>query len=195
MLWARRGGPARLALHAVAAADPACASPPGHVAPPLAEGELLADDDDRCDRGYFPFFRYLADLRPAIARVEAAFFERIAREEGAEIEHCYDDQYIASGGQLALLALGTYRMIVDLRARAARAAGGTTLTSKPYDLAGAVLVAEAAGCVVRGLDGGPLDFPLDATTPVDFAGFANAPTARRLAPHLAAALASLDETC
>ena len=36
--------------------------------------------------------------------------------------------------------------------------------------------------------GGALDFPLDATTPVAFVGWANAATATRLGPHLRAAL-------
>ena len=75
-----------------------------------------------------------------------------------------------------------------LRAWLARRAGVATTTSKPYDVAGAILCARAAGCVVTAADGGELDFELDCTTAVEFVGWANAATARRLAPHLRAVL-------
>jgi len=154
----------------------------------LREGPLRCDASDRADHGYFPFFRYMADQRPDIARVEADFFARLEREEGAEVRNCYDDQYISNGGQLALLALGKYRLIADLRAHLAARRGSPTLTSKPYDISGAVLVAREAGCVITAADGGELDFPLDVTTPIGFVGWHNGATRARLERHLAAAL-------
>jgi hypothetical protein len=160
-----------------------------HAAPTLSR-ELSTDGDERCDHGFFPFFRYDPAQRPAVAAVESDFFARLAREEGADLRHVFDDQYISNAGQLVLLALGTYRMIADLRAFLAQRDGVRTTTSKPYDLAGAVLCAQRAGCVVTAADGSPLDFPLDCATPVHFAGWVNDGTARRLAPHLAAALRS-----
>lgn len=161
----------------------------------VSDGTWRADEDDRPDHGYFPFFRYLADQRPEIARVEAAFFARTAAREGADVRTCYDDQYISNGGQLALLTTGTYRMIADLRAHLAERRGRTTLTCKPYDCAGAILVARAAGCVVTAADGSVLDFPLDVSTPVSFVGWVNARTRARLEPHLLAALReTADET-
>ncbi len=150
--------------------------------------ELRADADDRCDHGFFPFFRYDPEQRPALAAVEADFFGRLKAREGADLRHVFDDQYISNAGQLVLLALGSYRMIADLRALIARRAGVRTTTSKPYDLAGAVLCAVRAGCVVTRGDGGPLDFELDCVTPVDFVGWANRATAERLAPHLSSVL-------
>lgn len=154
-------------------------------------GELAADADARCDHGFFPFFRYDPAQRPAVAAVEAEFFARLAREERADLRHVFDDQYISNAGQLVLLALGSYRMIADLRAFLAERAGVRTTTSKPYDLAGAVLCAQSAGCVVTAAGGEPLDFPLDCATPVHFVGWANPQTAQRLAPHLAAVLRAL----
>ena len=150
--------------------------------------ELHVDEDDRVDHGYFPFFRYAPDMRPPIARVEALFFERLERHESADTRHCFDDQYICSAGQLALLMLGTYRMVADLRPLVARRLGRPTVPSKPYDLAGAVLCAREAGCVVEAPEGGALDVPLDCETPVAFVAFANERTADRLRPHLHAAL-------
>ena len=152
---------------------------------------LIADGDARADHGYFSFFRYTPAMRPLLAEVEARFFQRIAEREGADVRHCFDDQYISNGGQLALLASGTYRLIADLRASLSPRFDEPITTSKPYDCAGAILIAREAGCVLTAADGGELDFPLDATTPVSFIGYANAGTAERLADHVAAVLDEL----
>jgi hypothetical protein len=157
----------------------------------LSSRELRVDADDRADHGYFPFFRYEPAQRPVIARLEADFFARLVRAEGAEARAIYDDQYISSAGQLVLLALGRYRLLIDPREYVRRALGAPGVTSKPYDLAGAVVCARAAGVVVTAVEGGALDFPLDATTPVGYAGWANAATRRRLEPHWLATLAAV----
>ena len=160
-----------------------------HLDRGTAPVELRPDADDRCDQGYLPFFRYRPEERPLLARLEAAFFERLERGEGADLRSVYDDQYISNAGQLVLLMLGTYRLIVDARALVAERLGRPTVTSKPYDLAGALVCARAAGVPVTAADGTQLDFPLDARTPVHFAGYANPATRARLEPHLLAALA------
>lgn len=152
---------------------------------------LRVDADARVDHGYFPFFRYQPEQRPALARLEAAFFARLVAHEGAEARALYDDQYISSAGQLVLLALGRYRMVIDARELVRRRLGLAGPTSKPYDLAGALVCARAAGVRVRALEGGELDFPLDASTPVGFAAFVNEPTRARLEPHWHATLAEV----
>jgi hypothetical protein len=145
---------------------------------------LHTGHDARVDHGYFPFFKYMADQRPLIASIEAAFFKRLAEHEGSDVRNCYDDQYISNGGQLALLSTGAYRMIADLRAFLAERRGKPTLTSKPYDVAGAIVCARAAGVVVETPEGGELDFPIDTSTPLSFVGWTNAETRGRLGPHL-----------
>jgi fructose-1,6-bisphosphatase/inositol monophosphatase family enzyme len=152
---------------------------------------LDTGDDARADHGYFPFFKYMADQRPAIAAIEAAFLARLAAAEGADVRTCYDDQYISNGGQLALLAQGTYRMVADLRAFLAERRGRPTITTKPYDVAGAIVCARAAGALVEAPDGSELDFPIDVHTPVSWVGWANRATRARLAPHLCAVLERL----
>ena len=154
----------------------------------LAEGPLVADTDDRPDHGVFSFFRFSPHQRPRIAAIEADFFARISEAEDADLMHCYDDQYVCNVGQLIHLCLGSYRLIADLRGHLERTDDAPVVTSKPYDLAAALLVAHEAGCVLTDPLGAALDFPLDAETPVSFVGWANEPTARRLAPHLRAAL-------
>jgi fructose-1,6-bisphosphatase/inositol monophosphatase family enzyme len=159
---------------------------------PAAPRTLRADDDPRADGGYFPFFRYTLALLPAIASADAAFRARIAEHEGADTRTCFDDQYLSNAGQLVLLALGTYRMIVDARGTLRERLGVDAVTSKPYDVSGALLCAEGAGCVVTTPEGTPLDYPLDGEFPVSFVGFHNAGTAERLGPHLRAVLLAGD---
>jgi hypothetical protein len=156
----------------------------------LRANVLRVDDDDRPDHGYFPFFRYGPAQRPAIARLEADFFARLERLEGSDPRSIYDDQYISSAGQLVLLALGRYRMVVDASELVRRRLELPGATSKPYDLAGAVVCARAAGVIVTAAEGGELDFPIDATTPVGYAGYANRRTQARLEPHWLATLAA-----
>ena len=100
----------------------------------------------------------------------------------------YVDQYISSGGQLAELALGRDRFVLDIRPLVHAALGYEgTLCSKPYDLC-TTLVARQAGCVILTPDGAPLDSPLDTTTNLAFAGYANEALATRLAPLVRATL-------
>ncbi len=157
----------------------------------LADGPLRTDQEVRLDRGYFPFFAFHPSCRADVAALGFSVMQSVATEHPSiELATVFDDQYISSGGQLALLALGGYRSIVDARYAVGEKTKRPTQTAKPYDMAGAVLVAAEAGCVVLAPDGRPLDFPLDVTTPTDFAGFHNRGTADAILPHLIAALRS-----
>ncbi len=82
-------------------------------------------------------------------------------------------------------------MVVEARHHLARLRGRPTQTCKPYDMAGAALCAREAGCVVTGIDGAPLDFPIDTETPIDFVAFHNEGTGARRWPHLATVLEDL----
>ena len=179
VILAEAGGPCRFELRDLADVG---------RGPALEERVLRADADDRPDRGTFAFFRYDAQLRPALAKLEADFFERLAAHEGADLHHCYDDQWCCGAGWLASLAQGTYRVLVDVRGLAGRRRGVPATTGHPYDVAGAILCARAAGCVVEDAEGNELDFPIDCETPLDIVAWVNAPTRARLRRHLDAAL-------
>ena len=58
------------------------------------------------------------------------------------------------------------------------------LCAHPYDLA-ALVVSRAAGAIIEALPPGPLDVPLDCTTDVSWAGYADAEVAERLRPDAA----------
>ena len=155
----------------------------------LAEGPLRSDQEVRLDRGYFPFFGFHPSCRTDVAALGFDVLKRLAAEHpGLDLSTTFDDQYISSGGQLALLALGGYRAIIDARQALGIKTGNPTQTAKPYDMAGAAFVAIEAGCAVVAPDGKALDFALDVITPTDFAGFHNQGTADAMLPHLLAAL-------
>lgn len=152
-----------------------------------ADRELRADGDPRLDRGHFPFFGFTPEGRAAAQALSRDVFQAL---EGIDPLTVLDDQLCSNGGQLALLACGTYRAVVDARMTLNRIHGTDVQTAKPYDLAGGIVVAREAGCVVERPDGAPLDMPIDATTPVEFAAYHNGATRAGMAPALTRALAS-----
>ena len=137
-----------------------------------ADRELRADDDPRLDRGP-PFFGFTPEGRAAAQALSRDVFQAL---EGIDPLTVLDDQLCSNGGQLALLACGTYRAVVDARVTLNKIHGTDVQTAKPYDLAGGIVVAREAGCVVERPDGAPLDMPIDATTPVEFAAYHNGAT-------------------
>lgn len=98
----------------------------------------------------------------------------------------YDDLYPASAGQLMAVALGAAAAVIDPRPLLHPSGFAT----HPYDLA-AVAVARAAGVVVESLPPGPLDAPIDTSTPVAWAAYANHDVAGLLRPRIAEALADM----
>jgi fructose-1,6-bisphosphatase/inositol monophosphatase family enzyme len=98
----------------------------------------------------------------------------------------YDDLYPCTGGQLMAVADGSAAAVLD--PRPLLHPGG--FASHPYDLA-AVAVAQAAGVVVEALPHGPLSAPLDTSTPVAWAAYANEAVAELLRPQVRAAFDQL----
>lgn len=101
--------------------------------------------------------------------------------EGWEV---YDDLYPCTGGQLMAVADGSVAAVFD--PRPLLHPGG--FASHPYDLA-AVAVARAAGVVVEALPHGPLAAPIDTSSPVAWAAYANEQVAERLRPRVLEAFA------
>ena len=105
--------------------------------------------------------------------------------------HCFEDQYICTGGQLYELVAGHDRFVADLRplmekvlARRGLALG---ICCHPYDLC-TELIAREAGVIVTGVEGRPLDAPLTVDADVAWVGYANEAIRAQMAPLLEAAL-------
>ena len=95
----------------------------------------------------------------------------------------YDDLYPCSAGQLLAVAGGAAAAVIDPRPLLHPSGFAT----HPYDLA-AVPVARAAGVVVESLPAGVLRAPIDTSTPVAWAAYANEAVAAQLRPRILAAL-------
>jgi len=105
--------------------------------------------------------------------------------------HCFEDQYISTGGQLYELMAGHDRFVADLRpltekwlARRGMALG---LCCHPYDICTS-MIAQKLGVIVTAPDGAPLDAPLDVGTEVAWVGYANSAIRAEVEPLLQAAL-------
>ena len=102
----------------------------------------------------------------------------------------FDDQYISTGGQFYELIAGHDRFNADLRPllyRIQRQPAG--LCCHPYDCASMLIATEAGVILTDGL-GGPLDGPLDTTTGLSWAGYANGTLHARIEPLLTGFLRS-----
>jgi fructose-1,6-bisphosphatase/inositol monophosphatase family enzyme len=85
----------------------------------------------------------------------------------------FDDQYISTGGQFYELIVGHDRFNADLRPVFYRMQGQPEgMCCHPYDCA-TWLIAEEAGVILTDETGAPLDGPLDTTTGLAWAGYAN----------------------
>lgn len=94
----------------------------------------------------------------------------------------FDDQYISTGGQFYELIVGHDRFNADVRPLLYRIQNQPPgLCCHPYDCA-TWLVAEEAGVILTDGLGGPLDGPLDVTTGLSWAGYANEALRRRIEP-------------
>jgi fructose-1,6-bisphosphatase/inositol monophosphatase family enzyme len=126
------------------------------------------------EHGFAGLAKFFVPGKTALAALEAELFTRLGSR------HVFDDEYISSGGQLHELIAGHDRFVADLRPLVDPAA----LACHPYDVCTAMLLEEAGG-VVTDAHGGPLDAPLDTTSPVAWAGYANPTLAARIGPVLA----------
>jgi hypothetical protein len=105
--------------------------------------------------------------------------------------HCFEDQYISTGGQLYELMAGHDRFVADLRPTMERTLARRGLAlgicCHPYDLC-TELIAREAGVIVTDEHGGPLHAPLRVDPDVSWVGYANPEIRAQIEPLLQAAL-------
>lgn len=136
--------------------------------------------------GFASFAKFFPEGKAWIAEREERLWRELGVSGAAGGQPVFDDQYLSTGGQLYELLMGHDRFVADVRPIAFARLGltrGAALACHPYDICTA-LIAEEAGCVVRAPEGGPLRAPLDTTSPVAWAGYANRALARRIGPVL-----------
>jgi fructose-1,6-bisphosphatase/inositol monophosphatase family enzyme len=139
------------------------------------------------EHGFVSFANALPDAKALLATAAAHVLDLVV-PTGPEPRQIFEDQYLCSGGQLYEVLSGRDRVVGDLRPLALVHLGlPVSLTAHPYDVCTALVLAEAGG-VVEDPRGGPVDVPLDTTTPVVWVAYANEQLAELVRPALRQAI-------
>ncbi len=141
--------------------------------------------------GFASFARFFPEGKARTAELEERLWDALHGLGSSHSPVVFDDQYISTGGQFYELLAGHDRMIGDLRPLIHRAIGlESSLVCHPYDVCAALLLTEA-GVVLEAPGGGPVDAPLDTTSPVSWVAFANETLAAQVRPVLHKLVAEL----
>ncbi len=177
-LWATRGSGAKAERHNRLTGE----RRPLHLLPSTA-GTI--------EHGFAMISRFFPGVRDELAAIDEEIVTGALGPTRAGKAQCFEDQYISSGGQLYELMAGHDRFVADLRPLMEQVAAARGLRlgicCHPYDLC-TVLIAEEMGIAVTDMQGQPLNAPLDVTTEVAWAGYANDRIRRQIEPRLQAAL-------
>ena len=138
--------------------------------------------------GFATIAKFFPGTKERAAWLEERLFAAVVGDHAGGAPLVFDDEYISSGGQLYELMVGHDRFTADLRpilmdacglpstatttGRTAQPAAARRLCARPYDLCTA-LIAEEAGILVTDAWGHPLSAPLDTSSDVSWAGYAN----------------------
>lgn len=136
-------------------------------------------------------FAAISRFFPGVREELAAIDEEIVRLALGDVEpgkaHCFEDQYLSSGGQLYELISGHDRFIADLRPlmepllkKRGLAFG---LACHPYDMC-TELIAREYGVIVTDERGKLLTALLDIHADLNWAGYANEHIQAEIEPHL-----------
>jgi hypothetical protein len=136
--------------------------------------------------GFATVSKFFPGTKQVASWIEERLFAEVVGEHAGGAPLVFDDEYLASGGQLYELLTGHDRFVADLRpailaatrvpeacgAPAPAWSGARPLCARPYDLC-TELIAREAGVVVTDEWGRPLAAPLDTVFDVSWVGYAN----------------------
>ncbi len=141
--------------------------------------------------GFAAISRFFPGARETLAAIDEEIVLAALGPVQPGKAHCFEDQYICSGGQLYELMSGHDRFCADLRpllepllAQKGQALG---ICCHPYDLC-TELIAREMGVMVTDERGRPLAAPLDVESDVTWVGYANPAIRAQIEPHLHTAL-------
>jgi fructose-1,6-bisphosphatase/inositol monophosphatase family enzyme len=140
-------------------------------------------------------FAALARFFPGVREELASIDEEIVRGALGEVEHgkahCFEDQYLSSGGQLYELMAGHDRFIADLRPLMEpllqKRGLSLGICCHPYDLC-TELIARELGVIVTDANGNRLSAPLTVEADIAWAGYANQHIREEIEPLMQLAL-------
>ncbi len=141
--------------------------------------------------GFAMIARFFPGARDELAAIDEEIVSGALGPVESGKAHCFEDQYLASGGQLYELMMGHDRFVADLRPliemvlnRRGLALG---ICCHPYDMC-TELIAREAGVIVTDALGGLLSTPLRVEPDIAWAGYANDAIRREIEPLLLDAL-------
>ena len=141
--------------------------------------------------GFATISRFFPGARDELAAIDEEIVSGALGPVQPGKAHCFEDQYISTGGQLYELLAGHDRFIADLRPLAERTLARRGLKlgicCHPYDICTA-LIARESGVILTDADGRSLHAPLDLASDVAWAGYANRQIREQIEPLLQAAL-------
>jgi fructose-1,6-bisphosphatase/inositol monophosphatase family enzyme len=142
-------------------------------------------------QGYAMISRFFPGGRDELAAIDEEIVQGALGPVQPGKAHCFEDQYISTGGQLYELIAGRDRFNADIRplvepllARKGLALG---LCCHPYDLC-TELIARELGVIITDAYGQPISVPLDVSGNVSWVGYANAAIQAQIEPLLQQAL-------
>ena len=141
--------------------------------------------------GFAMVARFFPGAREELAAIDEEIVRGALGPPRLGKAHCFEDQYISTGGQLYELIAGHDRFIADLRPlmeqllrRSGQALG---ICCHPYDLC-TELIARELGVIVTDASGGQLRAPLDVEADIAWVGYANPSIRAQIEPLLQRAL-------
>lgn len=141
--------------------------------------------------GFAQISRFFPGAREELAAIDEEIVYAALGPVQAGKTHCFEDQYISTGGQLYELMAGHDRFIADIRpvlekllARRGLALG---ICCHPYDIC-TELIAREMGIVVTDERGRPLTTPLTVDDDVSWVAYANKAIQQQIEPLLQEAL-------
>ena len=143
------------------------------------------------EHGFAMISRFFPGAREELAAID----EEVVMEALGPVRpgkaHCFEDQYICSGGQLYELMAGHDRFVADLRPLLEQSLVSRGLVlgicCHPYDVC-TELIARELGVIVTDVYGQSLSAPLNIEANVDWIGYANKHIQAQIEPLLQAAL-------
>lgn len=127
----------------------------------------------KIDHGFATVSNFFPGTKELASKLMETIAAKLIGKADVKRATVFDDQYISTGGQFYELIVGHDRFNCDLRNRFYAMLGEEEgLCVHPYDAAGWLIAAEA-GVILTDGAGGPLDGPLNCTTGLSWAGFAN----------------------
>ena len=145
--------------------------------------------------GFAMVARFFPGARDELAAIDEAIIRRVLGPVEPGKAHCFEDQYLSSGGQLYELMMGHDRFVADLRPLVEKVLNRAGLVlgicAHPYDLC-TELIAREAGVVVTDERGEPLRAPLNVEADFAWVGYANDSIRSEIEPVLRSVLRERD---